>query len=148
MRVVTASRPRAKRTATACASAWRRAWACPLGLAARGVGETALARQCVVDALRAGVDLGAFMPVLYGRPAAAVLLADRGAVEQAVEVYACASRYGFVAHSRWFEDVAGRAIEAAADSLPGGLLEAAQARGRALAWEAMATRLLAGASPL
>jgi hypothetical protein len=120
----------------------------PCGLAARGVGEMALARQCVVEALRAGVDLGAFMPVLYGLPAAALLLADRGEVERAVEVYACASCYGFVAHSRWFEEVAGHEIAAAAESLPAGRLEAARARGQALAWDAMAAGLLAGPSPL
>ena len=49
----------------------------------------------------------------------ALLLADEGQVERAVELYALASRYPFVANSRWFEDVAGSQITAAvAANLP------------------------------
>jgi tetratricopeptide (TPR) repeat protein len=114
----------------------------PLGLAAREAGETAQVRECVVEALKTGVDLGAFLPVMYGLPAAALLLADQGAVERAVEVYACASRYGFVANSCWFEEVASRPIAAAAAVLPAELIEAARERGQAQAWEAMAAELL------
>ena len=108
-----------------------RGWALgPLGLAAREAGETALARKCVVEALEIGLDLGAFMPVMYGLPVAALLLADQGAVERAVEVYACASRYGFVANSRWFEDVVGQQIRTMTTSLPAESVELAENRGR------------------
>jgi tetratricopeptide (TPR) repeat protein len=120
-----------------------RGWALgPLGLAARGAGETALARQCVTEALHTGVELGGFMPMMYGLPVAALLLADQGAVERAVEVYACASRYGFVANSRWFEDVVGQPLRAMAASLPAEAVESAQERGRLEDWDAMAARLL------
>jgi tetratricopeptide (TPR) repeat protein len=114
----------------------------PCGLAARGAGEAALARQCVVQALEIGVELGAFMPVMYGLPVAALLLADQGAVERAVEAYACASRYGFVANSRWFEDIAGQHIAAVAATLPPDVVAAAQARGRARDLDATVAELL------
>jgi predicted ATPase/DNA-binding SARP family transcriptional activator len=126
---------------------WRqkenRGWALgPLGLAARGAGEMALARQCVAEALEIGVELGVFMPVMYGLPIAALLLADRGAVERAVEVYACVSRYGFVANSRWFEDVAGQQLRAMAASLPAEAVESAEEQGRSQDWDVMAAELL------
>jgi predicted ATPase/DNA-binding SARP family transcriptional activator len=114
----------------------------PCGLAARGAGETALARQCVVQALEIGVELGAFMPVMYGLPVAALLLADQGAVARAVEVYACASRYGFVANSRWFEDVAGQPLRTMAASLPAEAVESAEEQGRSQDWDVMAAELL------
>jgi DNA-binding SARP family transcriptional activator/predicted ATPase len=110
----------------------------PLGLAAYRAGETGLARQCVVEALQTGIELGAVMPVLYGLPSAALLLAGQGAVEQAVEVYACASRYEFVANSRWFEAMVGEPLAAAAARLPADRVRAAQERGLAQDWAAMA----------
>jgi tetratricopeptide (TPR) repeat protein len=114
----------------------------PYGLAARGAGEMALARQCVVEALEIGVELGAFMPVMYGLPVAALLLADQGALERAVGVYACASRYDFVAKSRWFEDVAGQQLRTMAASLSAEVVQSAQEQGRLKDWDVMAGELL------
>jgi hypothetical protein len=120
-----------------------RGWALgPLGLAARGAGEMGLARECVTEALQTGVELGALMPVMYGLPIAALLLADQGAVERAVEVYACASRYGFVANSRWFEDVVGQHLGTMAASLPAEAVDAAQEQGWLKDWDVMAAELL------
>jgi tetratricopeptide (TPR) repeat protein len=120
-----------------------RGWALgPLALAARGAGEMALVRECVAEALQTGVELGAFMPVMYGLPVAALLLADQGAVERAVEVYACASRYGFVANSRWFEDVVGQQLRTMAASLPTETVESAEQLGRSQDWDVMAAELL------
>jgi hypothetical protein len=48
-----------------------------------------------------------------------------------VELYALASRYPFVANSRWFEDVAGVDIAAAAASLSTAVVTAARERGQA-----------------
>jgi tetratricopeptide (TPR) repeat protein len=115
----------------------------PLALAAREAGEADLARASVVEALQTGVDLGAFMPVLYALPAAALVLADRGAAERAVEVYACAFRYGFVANSCWFEEVAGGPLRAATAHLPADLAAAARSRCEAVTWDVMAVELLA-----
>ena len=114
----------------------------PLALAAREAGQPDLALQSAVEALRIGVELGAFMPVMYGLPFAALLLADGGAVERAVEAYACATRYDFVANSRWFEDLAGQQIRARAASLPAEALESARERGRFQHWDVMAASLL------
>jgi predicted ATPase/DNA-binding SARP family transcriptional activator len=92
-----------------------RGWALgPLGLAARATGDTALARRSVAGALQTGLDLGAVMPLLYGLPAAAVLVAARGDEERAADVYAALCRWGFVAGSHWFHDVVGRRLRVAA----------------------------------
>lgn len=116
-----------------------RGWVCgPLGLAAHLAGEPELALQEVREALQTGVDTGVFMPLIYALPVAARLLADRGEVERAVEAYACAGRSGFVANSRWFQDLVGAHLEAAATRLP-----EAQERGQAQTWEEMARQLLA-----
>jgi hypothetical protein len=103
----------------------------------------ALAWQCVVEALEIGSELGAFVPVIYGLPAAALLLADQGAAVRAVEVYACASRYEFVADSRWFEDVVAEPLAAAVALLPAEQAEAARAWGQALELNVLAGELLA-----
>jgi hypothetical protein len=79
--------------------------------------------------------------VMYGLPVAALLLADQGAVERAVEVYACASRYGFVAKSRWFEDVAGQPLRTMAAPLPAEAVESAEEQGRSQDWDVMAAEL-------
>jgi hypothetical protein len=59
-----------------------------------------------------------------------------------VEAYACASGYEFVANSRWFDDLAGRPVAAAAALLPAELVQAARERGRAQGWDRMAAQLL------
>jgi hypothetical protein len=76
-------------------------------------------------------------------PMAALLLAEYGKVKQAVEIYALACRFGFVAHSHWFEDVYGRRIAAAAATLPPDVAAAAQERGRARDLWATVEELLA-----
>jgi hypothetical protein len=58
------------------------------------------------------------MSLMLALPAVALLLADQGEKEQAVELYTLASRYPFVANSRWFEDIAGKHIAAVAATLP------------------------------
>ena len=60
-----------------------------------------------------------------------------------MELYALASRYSFVANSRWFEDVAGSHIAAVAATLPPEVVAAAQERGRARGLEATVAELLA-----
>ena len=120
-----------------------RGWAAgPLGLAAHLAGKPDRARQEVREALQTGIEMGVFMPLMYGLPVAARLLADRGDVERAVEVYACASRSGFVANSRWFQDLVGAQIEAAAAGLPPETLAAARQRGQGQGWEEMARAVI------
>ena len=64
-------------------------------------------------------------------PVAALILADEGQHERAVELYEMALRYPYVANSRWFEDVAGKEIAAIAAALPPAVVAAAKERGRA-----------------
>ncbi len=82
-------------------------------------------------------------PVTFILPLMALLLADEGEPERAVELYALASRYPYVANSHWFEDVAGKHIAAIAASLPPEVVAAAQERGRARDLWATVEELLA-----
>jgi hypothetical protein len=81
--------------------------------------------------MRLGKDLDSWLPVAPGMPAPALLLADQGNVERAVELYALVPRYPIVVNSHWFEDVAGKRVSAAAATLPSEVVAAAQERGRA-----------------
>ena len=58
-------------------------------------------------------------------------------------MYALASRYPFVANSKWFDDVAGKHIAAVAATLPPEVVAAAQERGRARDLDATVAELLA-----
>jgi tetratricopeptide (TPR) repeat protein len=113
-----------------------------LGYAARGLGHLDQAGLHLHKVLETAVE-GDFVALLMALPAAALLLADRGQEERAVELYALASRYPFVANSRWFEDVAGKHIAAVAATLPPEVVAAARERGRARDLEAMVAELLA-----
>jgi tetratricopeptide (TPR) repeat protein len=113
-----------------------------LAYAARGLGRPARMRHHLHRGLWAVSETGTLPTLLWALPAAALLLADRGAGERAVELYALASRYPFVSESRWFADVAGRHIDAVAASLPPDIVAAAKERGRARDPEATAEELL------
>jgi hypothetical protein len=77
----------------------------------------------------------------------ALLLADVGQIERAVQLYALASRYPFVANSRWFEDVAGRHLTAAAAALPSAAVTAARQRGSERDLQATVSELLGELRP-
>jgi hypothetical protein len=82
------------------------------------------------------MEMGGGFALLRVLPAAALLSSVAGGAVHAVEAYALASRYPYVADSRWFEDVVARHITAAAATLPSEVVAAAQERGRALdLWE-------------
>ena len=81
----------------------------------------------------------------------ALLLADQGDAERAIEIYALASHDPYVANSRWYEDVVGKHIAAAATTLPPEVVAAAHERGRERdLWETAADLLveLVGLSPM
>ena len=75
-------------------------------------------------------------------PAIALFLAHLGDAERAVELYALASSYPYVANSHWYEDLAGQRIAAVAVTLPPAVVQAAQKRGRARDLWATAQELL------
>ncbi len=114
-----------------------------LGYVARLVGDREKARQHFRAALQGAVETKGLFPAAFSLPGAALLLADRGQRERAVEIYALVSQYPFVAKSRWFEDIAGQHIAAAAADLPREVVEAAQARGRARNLQDVVAELLA-----
>jgi tetratricopeptide (TPR) repeat protein len=95
------------------------------------------ARQYVRAALTSVARTRDWKVAVQSLPAVALLLLDGGGganqpnVERAVELYALASRYPYVRNSRWFEDVAGKELAAAAGHLPPEVAREAQKRGRA-----------------
>ena len=113
-----------------------------LGIAARGLGNLRQAGQHLYVTVRTATGIGVFLPLVIALPAIALFLADQGEKERAVELYALASRYPYVANSCWFEDVVGRHIAAAATTLPPEIVAAAQERGRARDLDATVAELL------
>jgi hypothetical protein len=87
-------------------------------------------------------EIGGFLTLSLALPATALLLADQGEKEWAVELYALASRYPIVANSKWYEDIVGKHIEAIAATLPPDVVAAAQERGRARDLDATVAELL------
>jgi predicted ATPase/DNA-binding CsgD family transcriptional regulator len=113
-----------------------------LGLAARGLERRDEAWRHLVTALERAGKGPHFLELMTVLAGIALLLADEGQVERAVELYALASRYPFVANSRWFEDVAGSQITALAANLPEAAVTAARQRGQARDLDATLTELL------
>jgi tetratricopeptide (TPR) repeat protein len=113
-----------------------------LGIAARGLGNLCRAEQHLYVAVRTATGIGVFLPLVIALPAIALLLADQSEKERAVELYALASRYPYVANSHWFEDVVGKHIAAVAATLPPEVVAGAQERGRARDLEATVAELL------
>jgi DNA-binding SARP family transcriptional activator/predicted ATPase len=113
-----------------------------LALAAWGLGNRAEAQEHLRAQLAWAQESQMLMPALFGLVAAARLLADEGEMERAVELYALASRYPFVANSRWFADVAGNNIRAAAATLPELVVTAARDRGQSRDLHATVAELL------
>jgi tetratricopeptide (TPR) repeat protein len=117
-----------------------RNWAgrCRLQLPVLRQGQMEAARQRLLEALRLAQATGTFFPYLYGLPAAAWLLGEDGRPEQAVEFYTMARRYGFVANSKWFEEMAAAPLAAARNTLTKEAADAAQRRGEAReVWESL-----------
>ena len=106
------------------------------------LGRADVTRQLLREALLLIVEGSGFLDRLALLSRVALLLVDQGQPERAVDLYALASRYPYVANSRWFEDVAGRHIAAVAASLPPGTVAAAQERGRARDLETTVAELL------
>ncbi|MGC9349289.1 MAG: hypothetical protein ACP5JG_14200, partial [Anaerolineae bacterium] len=113
-----------------------------MGYGARGLGQPLHARRYLGEALRIAADLDVCVPLVLALPAIALLQADEGEVEQAVELYELARRYPFVANSRWFEDVVERHITAVTASLPPDVSATAQGRARERDLQATAAALL------
>jgi tetratricopeptide (TPR) repeat protein len=102
-----------------------------LGFVERGQGNLCQAREHFGACLKIAVERGADWWSHYWVATIALLLADAGETERAVELYALASCYAEIANSQWWQDLAGKHIAAVAATLPPGVVAAAQDRGRA-----------------
>ena len=94
-------------------------------------GRRAEMRQHLLKALQIGYESRLQSAYSLSLPLVALLLVERGEIERAVELYAQALAHlvsGF--KYRWFEDMAGQHIAAAAAHLPPEVVAAAQERGR------------------
>jgi tetratricopeptide (TPR) repeat protein len=118
-----------------------------LAVAERALGRTASAWHHLGEALLAidaaggcGFSLPMASDVFL---AGALLLADRGEQERAVELCSLAYRQPHVANSRWYEDVFGQQMAAVEETLPPDVVAAARDRGRARDPDATAAELLA-----
>jgi serine/threonine protein kinase/predicted ATPase len=104
---------------------------------ARGLGRFSEAREYLCEALQIAAEIRDLPTAMHALPVAALLVASQDPAdlerqaERAVEIYALASRYGHVAHSRLWEDITGRHITALVAELPPDVVTTAQARGQA-----------------
>jgi tetratricopeptide (TPR) repeat protein len=124
----------------------RRAHAWPLallGYANLRLNQLVQARQRLIQTLRTVAEGETYITRTFALPAVGLLLAKQGKTVYAVEIYALASRYPFVANSRWFQDVVGKHIAAETATLPPDVVAAAQERGQARDLEATVAELLA-----
>jgi len=85
----------------------------------------------MIQSLKIVIETEPLNPMRFELPCMALLLADQGEVEQAVEFYAAGLQSVYIANSRWFEDIAGRHITEIATTLPKNVIVAAQNRGNA-----------------
>jgi tetratricopeptide (TPR) repeat protein len=113
-----------------------------LGYAVLQSGDSHRARRLLNEALREASPTENPLQLVEMLPAAALILAAKEEEERAVELYGLASRYPYVANSRWFEDVAGKPMAAAAAALPSDVVAEAQQRGQALELQATVAALL------
>jgi len=114
-----------------------------LGYARRAQGKRPQAIQALQEGLDLAIETRPLNPLRFELPLMALLLLDEGEAERAVELYAAAQQSPYIAHSRWFAEVAGRQIDAAANALPPETAAAARQRGQAHDLETLAPALRA-----
>lgn len=98
----------------------------------RALGDSKSAHNYLASALHSCMKLRYTYSIMCCLPAAALIAADDGRTERAVELYGVAQQFGNIRNSRWFEDVAGRELNSMRASLPPEVVKAAEARGREL----------------
>jgi len=103
-----------------------------LGLALRGLEYRTEAWKYLKAGLGWAVEKHHFYSLVNALSGIALMLADDGELERALELYTLALKHPFVANSHWFEDVAGRQIAANTANLPPQVAEAARAKGDSL----------------
>ncbi len=91
------------------------------------------------EVLQAAVSQHDYLSVLLAMPAIALMLAEQGHSERAVELYALVWQHPVIASAQSFATTFGQPLDAVAAALPPDIAAAAQERGRAMdLWEAAA----------
>ncbi|MDE3090817.1 MAG: tetratricopeptide repeat protein, partial [Chloroflexota bacterium] len=101
------------------------------GITWRALGEADKAWEIACESLKLASEIDIWYALVDSLPLFAVLLADRGHVERAVEIYAMLRRFAYF-RVRFLEDFYGRVVDDAAASLPAEVVAVAQARGQSL----------------
>jgi predicted ATPase/DNA-binding SARP family transcriptional activator len=118
-------------------------WALSMcGCVALGLGQLADGKRFLCDSLKIAAGVHTSISPLWALPPVSLFLVRENRIEDAVEIWALASRYAFVGDSRWWEDIVGKRVSRAAASLPSDKVNVAQARGRNRDIEATLTELL------
>jgi tetratricopeptide (TPR) repeat protein len=76
----------------------------------RALGLTEKANYYLRKSLELAYRIGSFKQALHALPSLALSYGDRGNIHQAIQIFALAKKYPYVANSKWFEDIAGREI--------------------------------------
>jgi tetratricopeptide (TPR) repeat protein len=116
-----------------------------LARAELGLGNRTKTQKHLLEGLEIAVGIRAFIPLLHLMPIITLLLAEEdgaSAKERAAELYGLSINQPFLAQAQLFEDIAWRQVRAAIETLPPGVVQAAQARGGALDWWETAETLL------
>jgi predicted ATPase len=92
--------------------------------------------------LQHAVDTHLFLPSMTALAGVALLRAEQGDAEAAIELYTVALQNEHVANSCWYQDVVGQYIDAIAQTLPAEIVKAGKARGRARKWRSTVQDLL------
>ena len=113
-----------------------------LAHATRGLDDPEKAQRHLAAALPLMLESGTSVDFLWTLSIVALVLADKGAWERAVEVYGLLLQYSHVAHSRWFADIVGSHMTVAITALPPATAAKAEARGRSSDLKRSAAELL------
>ncbi|MFN2138254.1 MAG: tetratricopeptide repeat protein [Candidatus Promineifilaceae bacterium] len=95
-------------------------------------GNNQEARRHLVRALQSAIEFGSMTPVMYSLPVAALLTANEGQTERAIELYGAARQFAHITNSRWFAKVVCQKLDEVRASLSPDVAAAAEARGREL----------------
>ncbi len=101
-----------------------------LGYIAYRRGDRAAALETLEQALVNGMEKGFFWVFMLALATLAVMLAEAGEQEQALELYSTVTAHPCAGNSRWFEDLFGKPLREMCAGLPSEAIEAAQERGR------------------
>jgi hypothetical protein len=94
------------------------------------LGSPRSAEGYLIEGLELASEVGAYYALSSGVAALSLWYARQGEAVRAVELYAVALNQPLVGNSKWFQDVVGVEIAAAAAALPPETVAAAQERGR------------------